>query len=89
MLFERVAVIGVGLIGGSFALALKEAKACAHVVGAGRGAANLKLAQERGIVDSIAADAGAAARGADLRKLCIFSTKELKIAPNCVIDCKG
>ena len=27
MLFERVAVIGVGLIGGSFALALKEAKA--------------------------------------------------------------
>ena len=27
MLFERVAVIGVGLIGGSFALALKQAKA--------------------------------------------------------------
>ena len=28
MLFQRVAVIGVGLIGGSFALALKQAKAC-------------------------------------------------------------
>jgi len=27
MLFERVAIVGVGLIGGSFALALKKAKA--------------------------------------------------------------
>jgi len=66
MLFERVAVIGVGLIGGSFALAMKQAGACAHVVGAGRNAANVKLALERGIVDSIAADAIAAAHGADL-----------------------
>jgi prephenate dehydrogenase len=65
-LFERVAILGVGLIGGSFALALKEARACAHVVGAGRNSANLKLALERGIVDSIAADAVAAAHGADL-----------------------
>jgi prephenate dehydrogenase len=66
MLFERVAILGVGLIGGSFALALKHANACAHVVGAGRNAANLKLALERGVVDSIAADAVAAAHGADL-----------------------
>jgi prephenate dehydrogenase len=65
-LFERVAILGVGLIGGSFALALKEARACAHVAGAGRNNANLKLAQERGIIDSIAADAVAAAHGADL-----------------------
>jgi prephenate dehydrogenase len=66
MLFERVAVVGVGLIGGSFALALKQAKACAHVVGAGRTPANLKLALERGAIDSIARDAAEAARGADL-----------------------
>jgi prephenate dehydrogenase len=66
MLFERVAILGVGLIGGSFALALKQAQACAHVVGAGRSAANLKLALERGVIDSIAADAVAAAHGADL-----------------------
>jgi prephenate dehydrogenase len=57
MRFDRVAVIGVGLIGGSFALALKAAKLCGHVVGIGRGAANLQLAKERGIIDSIAADA--------------------------------
>ena len=66
MLFERVAVIGVGLIGGSFALALKQARACAHVVGAGRNRANLKLALGRGIIDSIADEAAAAVRGADL-----------------------
>ncbi|HEU4351128.1 MAG TPA: prephenate dehydrogenase/arogenate dehydrogenase family protein [Burkholderiales bacterium] len=62
----RLAVIGVGLIGGSFALALKQAKQVSHVVGVGRNAANLKTALERGIIDSIASDAGVAARGADL-----------------------
>jgi prephenate dehydrogenase len=66
MLFERVAILGVGLIGGSFALALKQAQACAHVTGAGRGRANLELALERGVIDSIAADAVAAVHGADL-----------------------
>src|SRR5262245_5739519 len=66
MLFERVAILGVGLIGGSFALALKQAKACAHVVGAGRSAANLKRALELGVIDSIAPDAVAAAHQADL-----------------------
>src|SRR5258706_11822502 len=56
MLFERVGVIGVGLIGGSFALALKQAKACGHVVGIGRNPENLKLARSRGAIDSIATD---------------------------------
>jgi prephenate dehydrogenase len=62
----KLAVIGVGLIGGSFALALKQAKAVSHVVGVGRDPANLKLALERGAIDSIAPDPAAAARGADL-----------------------
>jgi prephenate dehydrogenase len=62
----KLAVIGVGLIGGSFALALKQAKAVSQVVGVGRNAANLRLALERGIIDSIAPDAASAARGADL-----------------------
>jgi prephenate dehydrogenase len=66
MLFERVAVIGVGLIGGSFALALKQAKACAHVVGVGRNPANIELALERGVIDSSERDVARAARGVDL-----------------------
>jgi prephenate dehydrogenase len=62
----KLAVIGVGLIGGSFALALKQARAATHVVGVGRNIANLKLALERGIIDSTASDAAAAGQKADL-----------------------
>jgi hypothetical protein len=64
--FERVAVIGVGLIGGSFALALKRANACGTVVGVGRNAANLRVALERGAIDEIGSSATEAARDADL-----------------------
>ena len=76
MLFERVAVIGVGLIGGSLSLALKEKRLCRQIVGVGRSAANLETALERGIIDSIAADAAAAADGADL---VLVSTPVLQI----------
>lgn len=64
--FERVAVIGVGLIGGSFALALKAANACGRVVGAGRNPQNLGRALERGVIDAVAGSALEAARDADL-----------------------
>ena len=66
MRFERVAIIGVGLIGGSFGLALKKAKRCRHVVGIGRSRANLQLAKKRGAIDSIESDVGAAVAEADL-----------------------
>jgi prephenate dehydrogenase len=46
-----VVVVGVGLIGGSFALALKAAGAVATVVGVGRGASNLSSARQWGIAD--------------------------------------
>ncbi len=64
--FERVAVIGVGLIGGSFALALKAADACGRVVGAGRNPQNLGRALERGVIDAVAGSAAEAVRDADL-----------------------
>jgi prephenate dehydrogenase len=64
--FERVTVIGVGLIGGSFALGLKAAGACRSVVGVGRNPANLRVALELGIIDAVEPDAGAAVRDADL-----------------------
>ena len=43
----KLVVIGVGLIGGSFALALKAAGRVDTVVGVGRGRANLELARSR------------------------------------------
>lgn len=61
-----LAVIGVGLIGGSFARALKAAGAVAKVVGFGRGAANLNEALRLGVVDAVAASAAAAVRAADV-----------------------
>ncbi len=66
MRFGRVAVIGVGLIGGSFALALKKAGAASHIVGVGRSEQNLGLALERGIIDEAERDAARAAASADL-----------------------
>jgi prephenate dehydrogenase len=58
MRFPKVAVVGVGLIGGSFALALKVAGACRTIVGIGRSAANLEQAKSKGIVDATGADIG-------------------------------
>jgi len=48
---DRLAIIGVGLIGGSFALALKQAGAVREVLGVGRSAANLALARQHGLID--------------------------------------
>ena len=47
----KLVVFGVGLIGGSFALALKRSGMACVVVGVGRSRTNLDAAQRRGIVD--------------------------------------
>lgn len=54
--FDRVAVIGVGLIGGSLALAGRRAGLFGEVVGVGRNAANLQDARDRGIADRTTSD---------------------------------
>jgi prephenate dehydrogenase len=65
-LIGRLVVFGVGLIGGSFALALKKHRAVAHVVGVGRSRANLLAARRLGIIDEIANDPARAIKDADL-----------------------
>lgn len=63
-----LAVVGVGLVGGSFALALKAAGQVGQVVGIGRGRANLDAARRLGIVDRAVAlddDWGREIAGAD------------------------
>jgi prephenate dehydrogenase len=47
----KLVILGVGLIGGSFALALRRAGAVEDVVGVGRGRANLDSARRLGIID--------------------------------------
>lgn len=63
---ERLLVAGVGLIGGSLALALRRAGAVGEVVGLGRSEQNLRVARARGIIDRIERDPCRAARGVDL-----------------------
>ncbi len=65
-LIEQLTVIGVGLIGGSLARALKAAGVVRTVVGGGRGEANLRRALELGVVDRYELDLAEAARGADM-----------------------
>jgi prephenate dehydrogenase len=62
---QKLVVVGVGLIGGSFALALKAAGHVGRVVGVGRTRANLREALDLGAIDDLADDLAAAVEGAD------------------------
>lgn len=64
--FEKVTILGVGLIGASFALAMKKYKFCTHVIGHGRRQKNLQKAQEMGIIDSFDLDPVRACADSDL-----------------------
>jgi prephenate dehydrogenase len=70
-MIERLCIIGVGLIGGSLARALRAAGACREVVGAGRSAANLQTAVELGVIDRFDTDLGQAVNGADMVVVCV------------------
>ena len=63
---NRVCIFGVGLIGGSLALALKENGWCQHIVGCSRNESHLKRAVELGAIDSYSLDPGEAVKDADL-----------------------
>ena len=62
----RLALIGVGLIGGSLLKVLKKENAVGEVVGVGRGVENLELALSMGVIDRYTHDAAAAVEGADM-----------------------
>jgi len=68
---NTLAIFGVGLIGGSVALALKQAGAVGEVVGVGRSRANLEAALRLGIIDRIAASPAEAVQGADVVLLAV------------------
>jgi len=65
-LFKKIVIFGAGLIGGSFALALRKAHAVGEVVGFGRGEATLQQARQLGIIDRIGSDPAAEVGDADL-----------------------
>jgi len=66
ILIPRLAIIGVGLIGGSLSLALKDAGVVGEVVGCGRGKPNLEKALELGVIDRYTRDPVEAVKDADV-----------------------
>lgn len=62
---DKLVVCGVGLIGGSFALALRRAGMVRRVVGIGRSKESLARAVELGVIDEASADWASALDGAD------------------------
>ena len=64
--FKQVAIIGVGLIGGSLGMILRRKGLADHIVGIGRRVENLKTAVELGAIDRYAADPKEGVQGADL-----------------------
>jgi prephenate dehydrogenase len=65
-LIQRLCVIGVGLIGGSLARALREAGQVGEIIGCGRGADNLRAAVRLGVIDRYETDPASAVVGADV-----------------------
>ena len=71
VIYNRVALIGVGLIAGSMAHAMRRAGLAGHIVGTSRTAESRATAQEIGFCDEIVATAVEAVRDADLVVLAI------------------
>lgn len=80
-LFRQMAVVGVGLIGGSLALATKQAGAVQTVVGVGRSEASRAVAQARGLTDRVTEDLASGVRGADLVVLAVPVREILRLLP--------
>jgi cyclohexadieny/prephenate dehydrogenase len=85
-LFERVALIGVGLIGSSLARVLRREGLVRHIAGCVRSEASRAICLELGLADSMHDGPGAAAEGADLVVLCTplgtYADLAGKIAPH-------
>lgn len=58
--FSKVVIFGVGLIGGSFALAIKKSGAAEEVVGFGRSTGSLQEALTLGVIDRVGQEIGRA-----------------------------
>ena len=83
-IFNKITIIGVGLIGGSIGLAVKKRRLAKIVCGVGRRVSSLKKAKARGAVDIATLDLQAGIKNADLviiaTPISLVSQYALKIA---------
>lgn len=68
---NKLAIFGVGLIGGSLALSLKKAGYCKTIVGCSRREEHLQRAVELNVIDSYTLDPKEAVKGADMILLAV------------------
>ena len=71
IIINKLCIIGVGLIGGSLARALKKAGVVGEVVGAGRDVSHLKKAKALGVIDQFETDIPLAVKGCDMVVLAV------------------
>ncbi|MBI5656122.1 MAG: prephenate dehydrogenase/arogenate dehydrogenase family protein [Geobacter sp.] len=96
-LINRLAIVGVGLIGGSLARILREKNEVGEVVGIGRGKDNLERAVELGVIDRYCHDPREGVAGADMVFLAtpVCTIADLvgeiapALAPGCVVTDGG
>ena len=70
-IYDRVALIGLGLIAGSLSLAIKRAGLAGEVVGYARSAGSRQIARDIQLCDRIEDDLTSAVKDADLVVLCV------------------
>lgn len=89
-LFRRIAIIGLGLIGGSLARAVRLNGLASEVVGADRSQGDLVLAQSLGVIDTAAKSIAEAVQGADLVVLAVpvQATRQVleEVRPSLAVD---
>ncbi|MCI4411717.1 MAG: prephenate dehydrogenase/arogenate dehydrogenase family protein, partial [Thiotrichales bacterium] len=96
-MIQRLAILGVGLIGGSLALSLKQKGLVGEVVGFGRSHSNLQEALNLGIIDRATNSAAEAVKDADMVVMAVplasmrSLLEEIKyaLAPNAVLTDVG
>ncbi|MBK8454189.1 MAG: prephenate dehydrogenase/arogenate dehydrogenase family protein [Thiofilum sp.] len=70
-MIQRLVIAGVGLIGGSLALALKAKQYCNEIIGLGRDEVSLRHAYELGVIDRFSTDPKEALEGAEVVLLAV------------------
>ena len=77
-LFKKMAVVGIGLLGGSLAKACRKYNLVEEISGHGRNEANLEKAKSMGVIDDYTLDLAEAVKNSDLVVSC---TPVSKIIP--------
>lgn len=96
-MINKLVIFGVGLIGGSLGLALRQANYCKQIVGCGRNAEPLQKAVDLGAIDSFSLDAKAAVRDADIvllavpmgAMLAVLEQIKEALPPTCILTDAG